>query len=118
TVEGLADVSGDARFAWDSYRRFIQMYSDVVLGLDHGAFEEALEIAKEDKGAFLDTELEADDWRALVAEYKSIVRKAWGRDFPQDVNEQLWGAIGAVFGSWQAERAKVYRRLNNIPGDW
>jgi len=118
TVEGLAAVSGDARFAWDSYRRFIQMYSDVVLGLDHGAFEEALEIAKEDKGAFLDTELEADDWRALVAEYKSIVRKAWGRDFPQDVNEQLWGAIGAVFGSWQAERAKVYRRLNNIPGDW
>ncbi len=118
TVEGLAAVSGDTRFAWDSYRRFIQMYSDVVLGLDHGAFEEALEIAKEDKGVFLDTELEADDWQALVAEYKSIVEKQWGKPFPQDVHQQLWGAIGAVFGSWQAERAKVYRRLNNIPGDW
>ncbi len=118
TVAGLAAVSGDARFAWDSYRRFIQMYSDVVLGLDHGGFEEALEIAKEDKGAFLDTDLDADDWRTLVGEYKTIVRKQWGRDFPQDVHEQLWGAIGAVFGSWQAERAKVYRRLNNIPGDW
>ena len=118
TVEGLAAVSGDARFAWDSYRRFIQMYSDVVLGLDHGKFEEALEIAKEDKGAYLDTELEASDWQALVAEYKALVQQLWGKPFPQDVNEQLWGAIGAVFGSWQADRAKVYRRLNNIPGDW
>ncbi|MBN8818770.1 MAG: pyruvate, phosphate dikinase [Sphingomonas sp.] len=118
TVAGLATVSGDARFAWDSYRRFIQMYSDVVLGLDHGKFEEALEIAKEDKGAYLDTELEASDWQALVAEYKKLVQAEWGKPFPQDVNEQLWGAIGAVFGSWQADRAKVYRRLNNIPGDW
>ncbi len=118
TVEGLAAASGDARFAWDSYRRFIQMYSDVVLGLDHGKFEEALEIAKEDKGAYLDTELTADDWRALVAEYKALVVKQWGKPFPQDVHEQLWGAIGAVFGSWQADRAKVYRRLNSIPGDW
>jgi pyruvate,orthophosphate dikinase len=118
TVEGLAAVSGDPRFAWDSYRRFIQMYSDVVLELDHGAFEEALEIAKEDKGAYLDTELTAEDWQALVVEYKAIVEKQWGKPFPQDVHEQLWGAIGAVFGSWQAERAKVYRRLNGIPGDW
>ncbi|MCW2390726.1 pyruvate,orthophosphate dikinase [Sphingobium sp. B1D7B] len=118
TVEGLATVSGDARFAWDSYRRFIQMYSDVVLGLDHGKFEEALEIAKEDKGAFLDTELSAEDWQALVAEYKALVQQLWGKPFPQDVHEQLWGAVGAVFGSWQADRAKVYRRLNNIPGDW
>ncbi|MCW2350433.1 pyruvate, phosphate dikinase [Sphingobium sp. B12D2B] len=118
TVEGLATVSGDARFAWDSYRRFIQMYSDVVLGLDHGKFEEALEIAKEDKGAFLDTELSAQDWQALVAEYKALVQQLWGKPFPQDVHEQLWGAVGAVFGSWQADRAKVYRRLNNIPGDW
>jgi pyruvate,orthophosphate dikinase len=118
TVEGLAAVSGDARFAWDSYRRFIQMYSDVVLELDHGKFEEALEIAKEDKGALLDTELEAADWQALVGEYKAIVQREWGQSFPQDVHEQLWGAIGAVFGSWQAERAKVYRRLNAIPGDW
>ncbi|MCW2366360.1 pyruvate,orthophosphate dikinase [Sphingobium sp. B7D2B] len=118
TVAGLATVSGDARFAWDSYRRFIQMYSDVVLGLDHGKFEEALEIAKEDKGAFLDTELSAEDWQALVAEYKTLVQQLWGKPFPQDVHEQLWGAVGAVFGSWQADRAKVYRRLNNIPGDW
>jgi pyruvate,orthophosphate dikinase len=118
TVAGLATVSGDARFAWDSYRRFIQMYSDVVLGLDHGKFEEALEIAKEDKGAYLDTELEASDWQALVAEYKKLVQAQWGKPFPQDVHEQLWGAVGAVFGSWQADRAKVYRRLNNIPGDW
>ncbi|OJY61641.1 MAG: pyruvate, phosphate dikinase [Sphingobium sp. 66-54] len=118
TVQGLAAVSGDARFAWDSYRRFIQMYSDVVLELDHGKFEEALEIAKEDKGAYLDTELTAEDWQALVGEYKRIVEQLWGKPFPQDVHEQLWGAIGAVFGSWQAERAKVYRRLNAIPGDW
>jgi pyruvate,orthophosphate dikinase len=118
TVVGLATASGDARFAWDSYRRFIQMYSDVVLELDHGAFEEALEIAKEDKGFTLDTELSAEDWRTLVAEYKAIVQEQWGRPFPQDVHDQLWGAVGAVFGSWQSERAKVYRRLNDIPGDW
>ena len=118
TVEGLAAASGDERFAWDSYRRFIQMYSDVVLELDHGAFEEALEIAKEDRGYTLDTELSADDWRQLVAEYKKLVAAEWGKPFPQDVHDQLWGAIGAVFGSWQSERAKVYRRLNDIPGDW
>ncbi len=118
TVEGLAQVSDDARFAWDSYRRFIQMYSDVVLELDHGRFEEALEIAKEDRGYYLDTDLTADDWRALVGQYKDIVVELWGKPFPQDVHDQLWGAIGAVFGSWQADRAKVYRRLNDIPGDW
>ena len=118
TVEGLAATSGDARFAWDSYRRFIQMYSDVVLGLDHGRFEEALEIAKEDRGYNLDTELSAADWQALVAAYKALVQELWGKPFPQDVHDQLWGAIGAVFGSWQSERAKVYRRLNDIPGDW
>lgn len=118
TVQGLAATSGDDRFAWDSYRRFIQMYSDVVLGLDHGRFEEALEIAKEDNGFSLDTELSAKDWQKLVAEYKAIVQELWGKPFPQDVHDQLWGAIGAVFGSWQSERAKVYRRLNDIPGDW
>ena len=118
TVAGLAQVSGDARFAWDSYRRFIQMYSDVVLELDHGAFEEALEIAKEDKGLTLDTELTADDLKALVAKYRAIVDEQWGKPFPQDVHEQLWGAVGAVFGSWQSERAKVYRRLNDIPAAW
>ncbi|KRC78891.1 pyruvate, phosphate dikinase [Sphingomonas sp. Root241] len=118
TVQGLAATSGDDRFAWDSYRRFIQMYSDVVLGLDHGRFEEALEIAKEDNGFSLDTELSAKDWQKLVAEYKAIVEELWSKPFPQDVHDQLWGAIGAVFGSWQSERAKVYRRLNDIPGDW
>jgi len=118
TVEGLARVSGDDRFAWDSYRRFIQMYADVVLELDHGAFEEALEIAKEDRGVSLDTELTADDLRALVKTYKGLVEEQWDKPFPQDVHDQLWGAIGAVFGSWQSERAKVYRRLHDIPGDW
>jgi pyruvate,orthophosphate dikinase len=118
TVRGLAAASGDARFAWDSYRRFIQMYADVVLGLDHGAFEEALEIAKEDKGVHLDTDLEAADWEKLVRRYKDLVEELWERPFPQDVHEQLWGAVGAVFGSWQSDRAKTYRRLNSIPGDW
>ncbi len=118
TVEGLATISGDARFAWDSYRRFIQMYADVVLGLDHGAFEEALEIAKEDKGFYLDTELSADDLRALVEEYKRLVAAEWGKPFPQDVLVQLWTAIAAVFESWESDRAKVYRRINSIPGDW
>ena len=118
TVKGLAAISEDERFAWDSYRRFIQMYSDVVLELDHGAFEEALEIAKEDKGYHLDTELSAADWQALVVKYKALVEELWGKPFPQDVHEQLWGAVGAVFGSWQSERAKVYRRLHDIPGDW
>jgi pyruvate, orthophosphate dikinase len=118
TVQGLAATSEDERFAWDSYRRFIQMYSDVVLELDHGRFEEALEIAKEDRGYSLDTELTAKDWQALVAEYKGLVQELWGKPFPQDVHDQLWGAIGAVFGSWQSERAKVYRRLNDIPATW
>ncbi|WBH16778.1 pyruvate, phosphate dikinase [Sphingomonas radiodurans] len=118
TVEGLANTSGDERFAWDSYRRFVQMYADVVLGLDHDAFEEALEIAKEDRGFHLDTELSADDLKALVAEFKGLVEEQWGKPFPQDVHDQLWGAVGAVFGSWQSDRAKVYRRLNDIPASW
>ena len=118
TVEGLAATSGDARFAWDSYRRFIQMYADVVMGLDHAAFEEALEIAKEDRGYFLDTELEAADLQALVAEYKELVADQSGAPFPQDPRDQLWGAIGAVFTSWESERAKVYRRINAIPAEW
>ncbi|NBC36304.1 pyruvate, phosphate dikinase [Novosphingobium sp. FSY-8] len=118
TVLGLADGSGNPRFAWDSYRRFIQMYADVVLGIDHHLFEDALEIAKEDNGFYNDVEMEAEHWQALVSEYKAIVAEALGRPFPQDVHEQLWGAIGAVFDSWESERAKVYRRLNDIPGDW
>ncbi|MBH9537812.1 pyruvate, phosphate dikinase [Novosphingopyxis sp. YJ-S2-01] len=117
TVEGLAAISEDERFAWDSYRRFIQMYSDVVLGLDHGLFEEALEIAKEDKGYFNDTEMTAADWRALVAQFKSIVAQEHDQPFPTDVNDQLNGAIAAVFGSWNVERARVYRRINDIPHD-
>ncbi|MEQ1725388.1 MAG: pyruvate, phosphate dikinase [Sphingopyxis sp.] len=118
TVVGLAAASGDARFAWDSYRRFIQMYGDVVLGLDHHLFEEALEVAKEDLGYYRDTEMTAEDWRALVATYKGIVEGEKGHPFPDDVHEQLWGAIGAVFDSWESERARVYRRLNAIPSAW
>ena len=118
TVAGLASASGDERFAWDSYRRFIQMYADVVLGLDHGLFEEALEIAKEDNDYCADTEMSAEDWKSLVAEYKSIAEGELGHPFPQDVTEQLWGAIRAVFDSWDSDRAKVYRRLNDIPADW
>ncbi|MCJ2186399.1 pyruvate, phosphate dikinase [Novosphingobium beihaiensis] len=118
TVEGLATVSGDDRFAWDSYRRFIQMYSDVVLGVEHHLFEEALEIAKEDSGYLNDVEMSADDWRKIVKQYKGIVEAELSRPFPQDVNEQLWGAIRAVFDSWDSDRAKVYRRLNDIPAGW
>jgi len=118
TVEGLAGASGDPRFAWDSYRRFVHMYANVVLGLRHEMFEDALEIAKEDKGVHLDTELDAGDWRRLTARYKELVAEELGRPFPEDPHEQLWGAIGAVFGSWQADRAKTYRRLNHIPNGW
>ncbi len=118
TVEGLAATSGDARFAWDSYRRFIQMYSDVVLGLNHHLFEDALEIIKEDNGFFTDIEMQYDNWQALVSQYKEIVQTELGKPFPQDVFHQLNGAIAAVFDSWDSDRAKVYRRLNDIPGDW
>jgi pyruvate,orthophosphate dikinase len=117
-VESLADTSGDARFAWDSYRRFIQMYADVVMGVDHGLFEEALEIAKEDGGVHLDTELPVEALEGLTLRYKQIVREEAGREFPDDPWEQLHGAIAAVFDSWESDRAKVYRRLNDIPGDW
>ncbi len=118
TVEGLAAVSGDRRFAYDSYRRFIQMYGDVVLGVDHYHFEEILEIHKEDKGYVLDTEMGADDWQAVVQGFKKKVDAELGRPFPQDPREQLWGAIGAVFGSWMNARANTYRRLHNIPASW
>ncbi len=118
TVEALAARSGNPRFAWDSYRRFIQMYSDVVLGLDHYLFEDALELMKDDRGATLDTELQADDLKRLVGEYQQIVLKARGDAFPQDPREQLEGAVAAVFGSWRSERAAVYRRLNDIPENW
>ncbi len=118
SVEGLAKRSGDARFAYDSYRRFIQMYSNVVLGIDHHNFEEVLEEVKEDKAYRLDTDLSADDWKTVVAKYKAKVKEQLGQPFPQDVHEQLWGAMGAVFGSWMNQRAITYRRLHDIPEAW
>lgn len=118
TVEAVAKASGDARFSWDSYRRFITMYSNVVLDIDHGHFEEALEEYKERKGLHLDTELSADDWKVLVGKYKEIVKKELGSDFPQEPEKQLWGAIGAVFSSWMNARAIKYRELNGIPASW
>ena len=118
TVEGLAAQSGDPRFAYDSYRRFIQMYSEVVLGVDDYDLEHLLEIAKEDKGVTLDNELSADDLKALVQAMREKVAEEIGSPFPQDVHEQLWGAIGAVFGSWVNTRAKTYRTLHDIPDSW
>ena len=118
TVAALARNSGDARFAWDSYRRFIQMYSDVVLGVDHHHFEDILETLKDRKGFSLDTDLSAEDWQRVVADYQAVVLQELGRPFPQDVTEQLWGAIGAVFGSWMNARANKYRELHGIPASW
>ncbi len=118
TVSGLATLGDDERFAWDSYRRFIQMYSDVVLDVDHHGFEEILDHQKTAKGVTLDTELDADDWKLVVTEYKKYVVTEFGEAFPQDVHDQLWGAIGAVFGSWMNQRAITYRRINNIPQSW
>ncbi len=117
TVEGLAARSEDRRFAYDSYRRFIQMYGDVVLGVDHYLFEEALEELKRARGARFDTELDAAALSQLVKRYKQIVAKDTGKEFPQDPKDQLWGAIGAVFGSWKTPRAVTYRRLNGIAHD-
>ncbi len=118
TTEGLAKLTGNPRFAYDSYRRFIQMYSDVVLGVEHALFEEILDATKEDKGVELDTELSAEDLKIIAEAFKAQVKKELGKPFPEDVHEQLWGAIGAVFGSWQSPRANTYRKLHNIPEDW
>jgi len=118
TVEGLACRSQDRRFAYDTYRRFIQMYADVVLGIDHGLFEEILENYKNLKGFELDTELSAEDWADIVTRFKTLVQNERGEPFPQDIHAQLWGAIAAVFGSWQNARAIAYRRLHDIPDDW
>ncbi|KQQ29242.1 pyruvate phosphate dikinase [Methylobacterium sp. Leaf123] len=118
TVEALAKDADDQRFAYDSYRRFITMYSNVVLGVEHHAFEEALEHYKEQKGLTLDTDLKADDWKHLIGVYKKIVRDEHGSEFPQGAEDQLWGAIGAVFDSWMIPRAKKYRELNQIPESW
>ncbi len=118
TVAGLAQQSGDERFAYDSYRRFLQMYGQVVLGIEHHHFEELLENHKIETGAVLDTELGAEDWKSLVAGFKEVVQDETGKPFPQDAHEQLWGAIAAVFGSWNNTRAVTYRRLHDIPADW
>jgi len=118
TVKGLAAKSGNARFAYDSYRRFIQMYADVVLGVDHGVFADILDNHKNLNGFSLDTDLGANDWQEVVGEYEAAVERETSKPFPQDTSEQLWGAIGAVFGSWHNERAKTYRRLHVIPDSW
>ena len=118
TVEGLAKLSGDRRFAFDSYRRFIQMYSAVVLGLDHHMFEEILDDHKDRLEVYVDTGLSAEDWEAVVAEYKEAVERDLGTPFPQDPHQQLWGAVGAVFASWMNDRAKFYRRMHDIPESW
>src|SRR5271157_3009806 len=118
TVEGLAKASNDPRFAWDSYRRFIQMYASVVLDVDHHRFEEIIEHAKLDANVIEDTALTADNWRQVAEGYKDLVHEETGKPFPQEPEEQLWGAIGAVFGSWMNPRAITYRRLHDIPADW
>ncbi|MEP4562346.1 MAG: PEP/pyruvate-binding domain-containing protein, partial [Nitratireductor sp.] len=118
TVEALAEEAQDRRFAYDSYRRFIQMYTDVVMGLDHEVFEEILEDEKAGLGVEFDTELDAAHWVGLVERYKAKVVEELGQPFPQDPHEQLWGAIGAVFSSWMNHRAITYRRLHNIPEAW
>src|SRR6202034_675711 len=118
TVEALAEMSGDRRFAYDSYRRFITMYSDVVLGFEHHHFEDILDTFKDGQGYSLDTDLTGDDWVDLVGRYKDAVARETGADFPQDPHAQLWGAIGAVFSSWMNARAVTYRKLHDIPESW
>src|SRR5579862_1516241 len=118
TVEGLAKLTGNPRFAYDSYRRFVHMYANVVLGIEHAVFEEILETEKETKGVDLDTELDADDLRRIADLYRREVVQRLGKPFPDDAHAQLWGAIGAVFGSWNSHRAQTYRRLHNIPEEW
>jgi pyruvate,orthophosphate dikinase len=118
TVKGLAEMSGDARFAYDSYRRFIQMFGNVVLGVEHHNFEDILDFHKQERGVDLDTELTAGDWQKVIADYKAKVEEELGKPFPQDPKEQLWAAIGAVFGSWNIPRAITYRKINDIPEDW
>ena len=118
TVDALAARTQDMRFARDSYRRFIQMYADVVLGVPHDHFEGIIDLCKKEKGYVLDTELEAQDWEEVIEQYKAVVLEKTGSAFPQEPIKQLWGAVGAVFGSWQIPRAKTYRRIHHIPEDW
>ncbi len=118
TVKGIIAESGDERFAYDAYRRFVQMYADVVMGMNKHVLEHLLEQKKEERGAHLDTDLTAQDWQELVAAFKAAIREELGQEFPEEPQAQLWGAIGAVFGSWMNQRAITYRKLNNIPADW
>ncbi len=118
TVQGIINQSGDERFAYDAYRRFVQMYSDVVMGMDKHLLEHLLEQKKDARGVHLDTDLSAGDWKDLVAAFKAQIKEELGVAFPEDPMDQLWGAIGAVFGSWMNQRAITYRRLNNIPAEW
>ena len=117
-VEAVAKRTNNPRFAYDSYRRFIQMFSDVVMGIEKSKFEAILDAAKEAKGVKLDNELEAEDLKKVVANYKELYKKEMGVEFPQDAKEQLMEAVKAVFRSWDNPRAIVYRRLNDIPGSW
>ena len=118
TVLGLASKTKNDTFAYDSYRRFIQMYSNVVLGVGHHNFEDLIENYKLTKGVTLDTDLDAEDWKKLIKDFRDVIKREIKKDFPQDVNQQLWGAVGAVFQSWRNQRAKTYRKLNNIPEEW
>ncbi|WP_208437846.1 pyruvate, phosphate dikinase [Bartonella taylorii] len=118
TVKAIALQANNERFAYDSYRRFIQMYSNVVLGLDHSYFEEILDESKARYGYAVDTEMTADNWKDVIISYKAYVEEKLGKSFPQDPEQQLWGAIGAVFSSWMTARAITYRRLHNIPESW
>ena len=117
-VEGLAKLSGDARFAWDSYRRFIQLYGDVVMGVDHHEFEEVLDRYKRDNDLSQDTDVTAEGWKEVVASFKQIVQDEAGKPFPDTPQDQLWGAISAVFDSWDTPRAKTYRRIHDIADTW
>ncbi len=124
TVKGLVKQSGNERFAWDSYRRFVQMYGDVVLGMkpesvdEEDPFEVVMDEKKAERGVKNDNDLDTDDLKDLVAKFKALIKSRQGIDFPEDPKEQLWGAVNAVFGSWMGDRAIIYRRLNKIPGDW
>ena len=118
TVESLSKRTSNKRFAKDSYRRFIQMYGNVVLGVESHLFEEMIDNYKLTKGVLLDTELNSDDWDGLIKNFKELITEKTKKNFPQDVYEQLFGAIKAVFLSWESKRAKTYRKFNHIPGDW
>ena len=118
TVEALKNKTSNGRFAKDSYRRFIQMYSNVVLGIHGHLFEELIDNYKLTKGVLLDTDLDESDWDGLINNFKDLIKKEKKINFPQDVKEQLFGAISAVFLSWESQRAKTYRKLNQIPDHW